>query len=177
MACKELHRHVLGSAAAVVAATAVPDQAPRMKLEIVPGIGVPPVLLGMAKTDLKAVLGAAEDDNPRVWTYCDAALRVTFDESERVAWIELSIQNAPFDVFYSGIDVAATSAAGLVQLITGEEPSDSDRDAFEYHHDGLDLALWRPVVPSMYEESDPDDEYQNGTVWQTFGVGNGRSRP
>lgn len=146
------------------------DLGTRPTLEVTPKVGVPPVRFGMSQYDVKRVLGEASSEDPLCWYYFDNAFQITFDDRCTVQFIQLSWADAQFDVKYEGISVFHTPAEELVHIISGQ-PAETETDDFEDHE--LDLALWRPAVPSDYSPEDPDDEYRKGEYWMTIGVGDG----
>jgi hypothetical protein len=123
----------------------------------------------MSEEGVRWALGGSPDEYPGVWYYFDSCLQINFEEG-KVNYIELSWCDDQFDVQYKGVSVFHTAADELVAVISGDAPA-SETNTFTSHE--LDLGLWRPVVPSEYSSTDPDDEYRNGKYWQTIGVGNG----
>lgn len=139
-------------------------------MEVIPKVGVPPVLFGMSKEDVKRVLGEAyREDYPRLVSFFANCFRINFANG-RMEFIELSWCDKQFEVKYKGVSVFHTPAEDLVNIISGER-AEAETDSFMDLE--LDLGLWRPVLPSWYPPEAPDDEYRKGVYWQTIGVGYG----
>lgn len=143
--------------------------APVQTLEVVPGLGVPPLLLGMCDDEVKRTLGNPADESPYVWYSFGSCLMINLEDG-RVSYIELNWCDAHFDVRYQGVSVFHTYADELVRIISGALPEKED---YTFEDIELELGLWRPVVPSDCDPEDPDDEYRKGAYWQTIGVGRG----
>jgi len=73
-------------------------------------------------------------------------------------------------VTYRGWSVFDTPAEELVEYISGEC---RDRDYDEVEDFELDLAVWRPTLPSNYEPTEPDDGYRRGRYWMVIAIGHG----
>lgn len=75
------------------------------------------------------------------------------------------------DARLNDISVFHVPANDLAALLAGS-PVEREVDSFQVPD--LDLALWRPVLPSDYSQDPPDDEYRCGRCWQTLRIGAGR---
>lgn len=73
-------------------------------------------------------------------------------------------------MIYRGVSVFDTPAEELVEHISGER---REGDYYDFKDFDLDLALWRPGLPSHYLPTDPEDEYRNGRYWMTIAIGHG----
>lgn len=126
----------------------------------------------MSEADVRQALGDPHHEYPGIWFYDECSLSVNFDELDggKVNFIELVWSGPKCDVRYQGVSVFDTPAEELVRVISGELPT-TEADTFKSYE--LDLALWRPMLPSDYSPEDPDDEYRKGVYWQTIGIGSG----
>lgn len=94
--------------------------------EIVPGVGVPPIRLGMTPDEVRAVMGEPEgaaplEGAPRAWDYLNSALLVNFDDDERVSFLEVA--NLPHSgAIYRGQAVFDLPMAEAARLVCGKEP-------------------------------------------------------
>lgn len=148
---------------------------PQSPLEVVPLVGVPPLLFGMSGDDVEGLLGKSVREGPgpgRLW-YFESRLQVDFPDGE-VSFIQIHCQpdwrpGSP-PVMYEGVSVFETPAEELVEHISGER---RDRDYHTFTDLDLDLGLWRPMLPSDYLPTDPDDEYRKGWCWMTIAIGRG----
>jgi hypothetical protein len=141
---------------------------PESPLEVVPLVGVPPLRFGMSLDEVKSVLGEPLRERRGVSSYfVGTHLRVEHPDG-KVSFFEISWQPGSPRVTYRGVSVFEMPAEELVEHISGERP---DRDYDEFTDFDLDLALWRPMLPSDYLPSDPEDEYRNGRYWLTIAIG------
>ena len=139
-------------------------------LEVVPLVGVPPLRFGMSVDEVASVLGEPRGERDGASYYVlGSRLRADFPDG-KVVFVEISwLPGAPA-VIYRGVSVFDTPADELVEHISGERP---DREDFEFTDFELDLGLWRPMLPSDYEPTEPEDEYRNGRYWMTIAIGSG----
>jgi hypothetical protein len=91
--------------------------------EVVPLVGVGPVHLGMSRSQVHAALGVplsdsrgegSPDDGPD--SFFESALQVSYGADGRAEYIEV-YRGQPFPVLYGGVDVFATGAEDLVELV------------------------------------------------------------
>lgn len=146
-----------------------PQLGPESPLEVVPLVGVPPLRFGMSLDEVKGVLGEPCDVHGGVSYFFGSRLRMGHPDG-KVSFFEISWQPGTPPVTYKGVSVFETPAEELVEHISGER---RDRDYDEFTDFELDLALWRPVLPSDYLPSDPEDEYRKGRYWMTIAIGSG----
>ncbi len=143
------------------------EMGPESPLEVVPLVGVPPLLFGMSGDDVEGLLGRGVTEGPgRLW-YFNHRLQVDFPDGE-VSFFQIHWQPGSPPVMYEGVSVFETPAEELVEHTSGER-RDRDYDDFT----DLDLGLWRPMLPSDYLPTDPDDEYRKGWCWMTIAIGRG----
>ena len=142
-----------------------------MRLELTPKVGAPPLNFGMSGDDARRVLGDPTAEYPLSWYYND--LQMNFD-GDKMNFIQLSWsrEGSRFDVWYGGVRVFDTPADELVRVISGELPT---VESAQFIDRDLDLALWRPRLPSQRSPDEPDDEFRNGEYWQTIAIGTGDS--
>lgn len=142
---------------------------PQSPLEVVPLVGVPPLLFGMSGEDVEGLLGRGVTEGPgRLW-YFNHRLQIDFPDGP-VEFFQISWQPGSPPVMYEGVSVFETPAEELVEHISGQR---RDRDYHTFTDLDLDLGLWRPMLPSDYLPTDPDDEYRKGWCWKTIAIGRG----
>ena len=140
---------------------------------IQPFIGVGPVRLGMSRTEvLQAMRESSEpfrktkDSRYETDAFHQSGFQVSYGgEQPTVEFIELSRESG-FRAFYRELEVFATSAAEVVVFISRDAAfDDADPELpYTYQFRGLQLSLWRPVIP----ESEADTE---GRCFSTIGIG------
>jgi hypothetical protein len=138
-------------------------------MEVVPLVGVPPLLFGMSGEDVEGLLGRGVTEGPgRLW-YFNHRLQIDFPDGP-VEFFQISWQPGSPPVMYEGVSVFETPAEELVEHISGQR---RDSDYHTFTDLDLDLGLWRPMLPSDYLPTDPDDEYRKGWCWKTIAIGRG----
>lgn len=142
---------------------------PESSLEVVPLVGVPPLRFGMSLDEVKSVLGGPGDVHGGVSYFFGSRLGVDYSDG-KVSFFQISWQPGSPTVTYRSVSVFETPAEELVEYISGERP---DRDDYDFKDLDLDLALWRPTLPSHYQPTDPEDEYRNGRYWMAIAIGHG----
>lgn len=123
-------------------------------LEILPGIGVPPIRLGTTHDEVRGAMGEPESESSVVWEYLSAALLVNFDAG-RVEYIEVS--NAPdvqVGAIYKGQPIFELPMGEAARLVRG-------------HDDG------KPPNPCVDGDADIGLYSCDGERWDTIGVGSG----
>lgn len=142
---------------------------PQSPMEVVPLVGVPPLLFGMSGEDVEGLLGRGVTEGPgRLW-YFNHRLQIDFPDGP-VEFFQISWQPGSPPVMYEGVSVFETPAEELVEHISGQR---RDSDYHTFTDLDLDLGLWRPMLPSDYLPTDPDDEYRKGWCWKTIAIGRG----
>lgn len=142
-----------------------------MQYEVIPHVGVPPVLIGMSREESRAAMAAEPDTFERAGdpietdAYRGSALQVSFGPDDRVEFIELARDEA-HRVLYRGTDVFATPADELVAIIARDAPYDPDDPelGYTYTFPELNLTPWRPTMPEGGDDLD-------GRYFESIGVG------
>ncbi|HYW13183.1 MAG TPA: hypothetical protein VE871_14580 [Longimicrobium sp.] len=136
--------------------------------DVVPHEGVGPVRLGMTRAESRAAMGLPVQSHGTGRDardlYLDSAFQVFFDDADRVEYIELS-HGGPFIARYESVDVFATDAEPLVELVRQRAAYDENDPelGYSYIFPALQLSVWRSVVP--------DDDDDEGRRFMTIGVG------
>lgn len=150
----------------------MPDRELSGPLEVIPGVGVPPVRLGMTHAEVIDALGEpdrkiATVSQPDSWSYHGLGIKLTFDKG-RVTHIDVGVRPAAFDVRYKGISVVHNTAVDFVRLISGDHSVTEEDLEDRYVDSDLGVAVWRPMAPTWSEPSEQDDEDR---FWHAIGVG------
>jgi hypothetical protein len=144
-----------------------------MRFNIIPLVGVGPVLLGMRREDVRVVMGESPREfrksQDSVYTtdaFHDSAFQVFYSgATPAVEFIELS-RGGKVEAYLDGIDVFGSAADDLVAKI-GKRASFNPNDpelGNSYEFPELELALWRPFAPCG--DADPD-----GRFFSTVSIG------
>jgi hypothetical protein len=123
-------------------------------VDVVPGVGVGPVRLGMARTEVHAALGpppqllpSAPGESPaEAWN--EGALRVHYSAAGTVERVELS-PGPSLRVLLEGREVSTTRVSDLVKDLYARaryEPNDPEL-GYRFHFPGLGLTLRRVKLP------------------------------
>lgn len=140
--------------------------------ELIPFHGVGPVLLGMSRDQVQAVMGERPDSFKKppypslIDAYHKAGFQVYFDEDDRVEFIELSSLDAPYVVVYRSMKVFEVRADDLVESVSRDTHSEPQQPepGYSYLFPQLGLSFWREFVPE--DDTDPD-----GQFFSTVGIG------
>jgi len=140
-------------------------------LEVEPHVGAGPIKLGLSRREVRAVMGAPSrtyskvPGAPLTDTYFGTDLQVYYDAGDRVECIEL---NGPGSInpTLRGRTLLFAPAEEVIDWMRGIADFDADDPelGYSYVYPGLDLSLWRPVVPEG-----PDDI--EGLTFRSVGVG------
>lgn len=161
-----------------------------MKFEIIPHVGIGNIQLGMSRREIRAMLGepsytAGPSEmefegfyipQPARDGYFNNELQITFNDRYEADYFEFSGRQAEHvEVFFNGIDVFHTPAPDLISEIEAATQSaydpEGDELPYAYIFPGLDLSLWRPVVPEKDENTDEIPEDDEGKYFLTIGIG------
>jgi hypothetical protein len=135
-----------------------------MELIIEPMRGVGPVKLNMSKEQVHAALGIPEFSHGNREGFL-SGLMVNFSPEGNVEFIELA-KSEKYVALLNGIDVHATPALELVELISSRTAFDNaDPElGYSYIFKDIQLSLWRSSMP----ESSSDSE---GRYFESVGIG------
>ena len=143
-----------------------------MRFDVIPLVGVGPVLLGMRREEVRAAMRAPPKEfrksSGSVHTtdaFHSSAFQVFYSGVVPVVeFIELS-RGSEIEAVFNGIELFTTPADELVSKIslrTAFDPSDPEL-GYSYVFPELQLAFWRPHVP--------DDDELDGHFFSTVGIG------
>lgn len=138
-----------------------------IEFAIEPLVGVGPVRLGSSRAQVHAILGepVATPSGAREM-YFDGFF-VDYDETGHVEFIELGRSDL-YRATFLGIalhDVPAERAIAVVTDVDAYDPNDPE-PGYSYTFLGLQLALWRGIVPDADQSADNPD----GRHFETVGV-------
>ena len=143
-----------------------------MRFDITPLLGVGPVLLGMPRADVRAVMGETPDEffkaegaHHATDSYYDSAFQVSYsDEPPVVNFVEV-FGGGGVEIFLEGMDVFATDAATVIAKVTERHAFDEHDPelGYTYVFPELELAFWRPSIPN--------DEFDEGRFFSTVAIG------
>jgi hypothetical protein len=135
--------------------------------EILVRRGIGPVRFGMSPNEAHAAMGApptrsykkCKTQRYEIDSYHENSFQIFYDgDSPTVNFIEIS-SNGLIDAIFHNISVLQTKACDLVPLVS-QYGDYYDRDpqlGFSYVFRGLDLALWRSMMPES--DDDPDGQF------------------
>ena len=150
-----------------------PTKISRTRFEVVPAVGVPPVHFGMSGDAVADAMGVPRRDrgsDEAKLHYFGSAFQIGL-EAGRANFIELSWSPAEFEVWYKETSVFDTRADALVARISEDCPAVERENGHTVVFYNLDLALWRPLLPSDSGPDAPENEYRNGRYWMTIAIG------
>jgi hypothetical protein len=140
--------------------------------EVRPHVGAGPVLFGMTREAVRAVIREqpviftrGAPDGPAIAAYPEQALQVHYDRDGRVEFIERGRAPA-LRAVYRGHDLLAIAAQEAVDLLAQEAPFDPDDPERGYSSTfpARDLSLWRETLPE-------DEDAPDGRTFTTVGLG------
>lgn len=144
--------------------------------EIIPGVGVGPIHLGMTRADVTAALEASGTsfrsfqrwpNTPDIIAIEGSAFQVFFDADDRVESIELSgtpngdrVSGSEPRLIASieGVDVFRTTAVDVVSRVVLRAPFSTEDDEYPatYSFPSIGVTFWRSSKPPTHrEEEDP----------------------
>jgi hypothetical protein len=141
---------------------------PMHTFEIHPTVGVGPIRFGMTRPEVRALIGApdGDGDEDREWYLDDLA--IDFDDSGRVAFIELA-ESENFRAILHGeclLELDVDSAIAHVEKSAPFDPNGPE-PGYTYVFPNLQLSLWRSVVPDSCQDADDP----TGRTFEAVGVG------
>ena len=142
-----------------------------LDLDIVPGIRIGPFPLCVTEEELTEICrsldGFVEPANPSrhnrgFWQfYFGLFLKVRFDSDGRAVSLHVSGSGAfaAYNAEFRGINILATPAEDVIDLLAALDELKSDEFAFHVTAPTLGLALARDTVPEDEDEDDEDGRY------------------
>lgn len=154
----------------------------KIKLIVEPLKGINEVCFDMRREDVHRLMGLPDSTSeptffdldedeiavPRTDYYLNNALQISYDQSEKVEYIEVATQASNVQVELFEINVSMTSAHTVIDILTDQFKMEYDTACIEipYSYTFLEesLSFWRPVLP----ENDSDGE---GRYFDSVAVG------
>lgn len=143
-------------------------------IELKPGVGAGPVLLGMSSSEVLAVMGEPERRSPdwlhvgERWSWLRSCFQVCLGGSRTVGEIQLCY-GGPITVIYAGIDLLGSPADLVVEQLSRFDEGRYEEGGSSYSLPRLGLAFWRQCLPG--EEPEDDPQYRGGRYWDTVTTG------
>jgi hypothetical protein len=138
---------------------------------IEPLVGVGPIKFGQTRSEVRAVMSGLGQSqtrlrSPKTDCFFGSALQVSYDQEERVEFIESAPSDA-FQFLFHGEALHEMPAEDAVRFVSEFADYDSGPAAkgYSYIFPALQLALWRGVLPS------PDPEELRGRFFESVAVG------
>ena len=162
-------------------------------LELLPleGLRLGDTLLPLAasKEQAEALLGPTESANNRAWYYAENELRLDFDQSDRLEFIEFlgGLEGRLQPTIY-GLPAFQTGAGELIEELTRRNngPVDNHEQGYSYAFLNISVGVYRSILPKDVREliaemeengiptlDDPDVERDRRRAehWETIGIG------
>lgn len=132
----------------------------------IPHISLGPVRIGAERSEVHKVMGVPEKTFNKAPasthptdTWFQNAFQVFYAADGKVEFVEVS-GGAGIEVIWFGTPIFGTAAGPLIERLHEQSAFISDDGGYSFIAQGLDVALWRPVV-----------EGPEGTYFATFGLG------
>lgn len=161
-----------------------------VRFNLIPHVGAGVIKLGMARNEVRAVLGTPEFSSEKsTLDYGDIAisasakdgyykneLQIFFDDNNKVNFIEFSGRGARHtSVYLYEVEVFNLPATKLIQKITESTNAKFDEEEkeipYSYVFPEIDLAVWRQVIPELDEETNDIPDTDDGKYFWTIGIG------
>lgn len=162
-------------------------------LELLPleGLRLGDTLLPLAasKEQAEALLGPTESANNRAWYYAENELRLDFDQSDRLEFIEFlgGLEGRLQPTIY-GLPAFQTGAGELIEELTrrNDGPVDDREQGYSYAFLNISVGVYRSILPKDVQEmiaemeadgiptlNNPDVERDRRRAehWETIGIG------
>ena len=162
-------------------------------LELLPleGLRLGDTLLPLAasKEQAEALLGPTESANNRAWYYAENELRLDFDQSDRLEFIEFlgGLEGRLQPTIY-GLPAFQTGAGELIEELTRRNngPVDDREQGYSYAFLNISVGVYRSILPKDVREliaemeadgiptlNNPDLELDKRRAehWETIGIG------
>ncbi len=121
--------------------------AKKREYEVVPGVGIGPLQLGMSRKDVFAALGKRGVAGKPPDEFFQNCLQVEYKKG-KVVFIQVSC-DAPFNTHYKKKDIFGTKASQLLKQLGKDGEVVEDEPGCSYQFPSLNIVLWR--------EADPDE--------------------
>ena len=162
-------------------------------LELLPleGLRLGDTLLPLAasKEQAEALLGPTESANNRAWYYAENELRLDFDQSDRLEFIEFlgGLEGRLQPTIY-GLPAFQTGAGELIEELTrrNDGPVDDREQGYSYAFLNISVGVYRSILPQDVQEmiaemeadgiptlNNPNLELDKRRAehWETSGIG------
>ena len=145
--------------------------------------------LSASKAQAEALLGPTESANNRAWYYAENELRLDFDQSDRLEFIEFlgGLEGRLQPTIY-GLPAFQTGAGELIEELTRRNngPVDDHEQGYSYAFLNISVGVYRSILPQDVREliaemeengiptlDDPDVERDRlrAEHWETIGIG------
>ena len=142
-----------------------------LTFEILPGVSVGPVAIGMNRSQVHSVLGQPElvvpGPDERHWFL--SGLAVDFDPLGQVEFIEVA-RSPVFRALFRGTALREVPAGDAVKLVSREDSVDQNDPEFGYSFSfrTLRLSLWRGSIPDEGQAEFDDDghSFESVAIWR-----------
>ena len=140
---------------------------------VVPHEGVGAIRLGMNRHESRVAMALPfhtflKSPTSRALTdsYLDNCFQVSFDETDKVEFIELS---SPIWAVYKDVSVFQTEVNEIVEVMERDAVLDTSSPEADYSFifPALALSLWRSTIP----EDDQEENDREGRYFLTIGIG------
>jgi hypothetical protein len=136
--------------------------------EILPLIGIANLKFDMSREESRISMPepfSEQSDDKNADSYYNYSLQVSFDETGKLEFIEIS-RDEDIEAIFRGGNVFKIPANDLIEEIRQDFRLDVDDDEFGYcfTFPDIELSFWRPVIPE--DENDEDGKY-----FSTVGIG------
>lgn len=141
---------------------------------VLPHVGIDSITLGMSRGDIVAQRGDPDkgSTNSVLYYSSDSRVALNLDVGGVLEYIEASWDHVTRPRAVLGeVDLFGAPADDVVRQLARRSASRVAEGGQSVVFGELDLVLWRPTLPSDYDDDDPEDEYRRGAFWMTFGVG------
>ena len=138
---------------------------------------------------MEALLGPAESADNRAWYYAESELRLDFDQSGRLEFIEFlgGLEGTLQPTVY-GLPAFQTGADELIEELTrhNDGPVDDSEQGYSYAFLNISVGVYRSILPQDVQEliaemeengiptrGNPDVERDRRRAehWETIGIG------
>ena len=162
-------------------------------LELLPlkglGLGEQLLPLSASREQVEALLGPAEEVQENQWYYAENELRLDFDPSGKVEFMEfLGGPEGRLQPTIYGLPAFQTGADGLIEELTrrNDGPVDDSEQGYSYAFLNISVGVYRSILPRDVRElvaemeangiptcNNPDVERDRRRAehWETIGIG------
>ena len=145
--------------------------------------------LAASKEQAEALLGPTESANNKAWYYAENELRLDFDQSDRLEFIEFlgGLEGRLQPIIY-GLPAFQTGAGELIEELTrrNDGPVDDREQGYSYAFLNISVGVYRSILPQDVQEmiaemeadgiptlNNPNLELDKRRAehWETIGIG------